>query len=73
MRNVKKRYEQTYLCLSDDRKPINLVTTAAELGHANATTTANIYAHQVARARAEAAGVRAGVFETLNRKERKAQ
>ena len=44
MRNVKKRYEQTYPCLSDDRKPINLVTTAAELGHANATTTANIYA-----------------------------
>ena len=51
---------------------INLVTTAAELGHANATTTANIYAHQVARARAEAAGVRAGVFETLHRKDRKA-
>ena len=52
---------------------IDLVTTAAELGHANATTTANIYAHQVARARAEAAGVRAGVFETLHRKNRKAQ
>ena len=46
---------------------IDLVTTAAELGHANATTTANIYAHQVARARAEAAGVRAGVFETLDK------
>ena len=69
----KKRYRQTYPCPSDDRKRINLVTTAAELGHANATTTANIYAHQVARARAEAAGVRAGIFKTLNRKDQNAQ
>ena len=46
---------------------IDLVTTAAELGHCNATTTATIYAHQIARARAEAAGVRAGVFSTLRK------
>ena len=44
---------------------VDLVTAATELGHANATTTANIYAHQVARARAEAGGVRAGVFASL--------
>lgn len=41
---------------------VDLVTTAAELGHANATTTATIYAHQIAIARATAADVRAGVF-----------
>ena len=35
---------------------VDLVTTAAELGHANATTTATIYAHQIAIARATAAG-----------------
>ena len=52
---------------------IGLFTTAAELGHANATTTAKIFAHQVAYARAEAAGVRDDVFETLYRKDRKAQ
>lgn len=44
---------------------VDLVTTATELGHANATTTANIYAHQVAKRRAEAAVVRSGVFATL--------
>lgn len=41
---------------------VDLVTTAAELGHANATTTATIYAHQIAIARATAAEVRGGVF-----------
>ena len=41
---------------------VDLVTTAAELGHANANTTATIYAHQIAIARAIAADVRAGVF-----------
>ena len=51
---------------------IDLVTTAAELGHANATTTATIYAHQIALARAKAATVRAGVFATLDKlKEKK--
>ena len=44
---------------------VDLVTAATELGHANATSTANIYAHQVARARAAAGGVRAGVFSIL--------
>ena len=46
---------------------VDLVTTAAELGHANATTTATIYAHQIALARANAADVRAGVFATLDK------
>lgn len=41
---------------------VDLVTTANELGHANATTTATIYAHQIAIAKARAANVRAGVF-----------
>lgn len=41
---------------------VDLVTTAAELGHANANTTAMIYAHQIAVARATASNVRAGVF-----------
>ena len=41
---------------------VDLVTIAAELGHANANTTATIYAHQIAIARATAADVRAGVF-----------
>ncbi len=45
----------------------DLVTTAAELGHANANTTAMIYAHQIALARAAAADVRAGVFATLDK------
>ena len=44
---------------------IDPVTTANELGHANANTTQAIYAHQIARARAEASGVRTGVFSVL--------
>ena len=44
---------------------IDPVTTANELGHADANTTNAIYAHQIARARAEASGVRAGVFSVL--------
>ena len=44
---------------------IDPVTTANELGHSNANTTQAIYAHQIARARAEASGVRAGVFSVL--------
>ena len=44
---------------------VDLVTTAAALGHANANTTASIYAHQIAVARANAADVRAGVFASL--------
>ena len=44
---------------------IDSVTTANELGHADANTTNAIYAHQIARARAEASGVRAGVFSIL--------
>ncbi len=34
---------------------IDLVTAASELGHADATTTAKIYAHQIAEAKAKAA------------------
>ena len=45
---------------------VDIVTTATELGHASPTTTANMYAHQIAVARAKAADVRAGVF--ANRK-----
>lgn len=41
---------------------VDLVTTAHELGHANATTTANIYAHVVEESRAKAAEVRSKVF-----------
>lgn len=41
---------------------VDLVTTANELGHANATTTATIYAHQIAIAQAKAANARAGIF-----------
>ena len=41
---------------------VDLVTTANELGHANATTTVSIYAHQIAQAKAKAENVRAGVF-----------
>ena len=44
---------------------IDPVTTANELGHADANTTQSIYAHQIARARAVASGVRAGVFSVL--------
>ncbi len=41
---------------------IDIVTTAGELGHADATTTAKIYAHQIAEAKAKAAEVRSNVF-----------
>ena len=43
---------------------VDLVTAAAEMGHASPSTTANIYAHQFAIARAKAAAVRGGVFST---------
>lgn len=32
---------------------VDIVTTANELGHTNAMTTANIYAHQIAMAKAK--------------------
>lgn len=41
---------------------VDLVTAANELGHANATTTATIYAHQIAEAKAKAAEARSSVF-----------
>ena len=43
---------------------VDIVTAAAEMGHASPSTTANIYAHQFAVARAKAAAVRGGVFST---------
>jgi len=42
---------------------VDLVTTANELGHSNATTTATIYAHQISEAKAKAENVRADVFK----------
>lgn len=42
---------------------IDLVTTAHELGHNNATTTASIYAHQIEQAQAKATEARASVFQ----------
>ena len=42
---------------------VDIVTAANELGHSSATTTANIYAHQIAEAKAKAQNVRAGVFK----------
>ena len=42
---------------------VDIVTAANELGHASATTTATIYAHQIAEAKARAEDVRAGVFK----------
>jgi len=42
---------------------VDIVTAANELGHASATTTATIYAHQIAEAKAKAENVRAGVFK----------
>ena len=45
----------------------NLIIHYPEMGHANATTTATIYAHEIALARANAADVRAGVFATLDK------
>lgn len=50
---------------------VDIVTTANELGHANATTTANIYAHQIAMAKARAAEVRGGVFSNRDQKTRR--
>lgn len=50
---------------------VDLVTTANEMGHANATTTAMIYAHQIAIAQARAAEVRAGVFAGRDTKSRR--
>ncbi len=47
---------------------VDLVTTANERGHANATTTATIYAHQIAIAQAKAANVRAGIFTSKDAK-----
>lgn len=41
---------------------VDLVTAAHELGHANASTTATIYAHQIEEAQAKATEVRASVF-----------
>ena len=41
---------------------VDVVTAAAEMEHASPSTTANIYAHQFAIARAKAANVRGGVF-----------
>lgn len=41
----------------------DLVTVASDVGHANATTTANIYAHQIAEAKAKAAESRSSVFK----------
>lgn len=41
---------------------IDLVTAANELGHADATTTAKIYAHQISEAKARASEVRTNVF-----------
>jgi integrase len=45
---------------------IDLVTTANELGHSNATTTAMIYAHQIATAKALASESRSSVFKHRN-------
>lgn len=45
---------------------VDLVTTAAELGHANAATTTTIYAHQIAVARARASNIRGSVFRYRN-------
>ena len=42
---------------------VDIVTTANELGHASATTTATIYAHQIAEAKAKAENVRASIFK----------
>lgn len=50
---------------------VDLVTTANELGHTNATTTAMIYAHQISIAKINAANVRAGVFAPQSTKTRK--
>ena len=41
---------------------VDIVTAANELGHSSATTTANIYAHQIAEAKAKAEDARSCVF-----------
>ncbi len=46
---------------------VDLVTTANELGHANATITATIYAHQIAHAKAKAEEARSSVFSHRKR------
>lgn len=43
---------------------VDLVTAAGELGHSNATTTATIYAHQIAEARAKADDARFSIFSS---------
>lgn len=47
---------------------VDIVTTANELGHASATTTAAIYAHQIAEAKAKAENVRAGIFKQTKKR-----
>lgn len=49
------RHTAASIMVSDQ---IDIVTVAAELGHADPHTTAKIYAHQISLARAKAAGVR---------------
>lgn len=51
---------------------VDLVTAAGELGHANATTTANIYAHQIAEAKAKAEEARSGVFSRRQKPQKQA-
>lgn len=41
---------------------VDLVTTAGELGHANASTTATIYAHRIQEANEKAFAARSSVF-----------
>lgn len=43
---------------------VDLVTAARELGHSSPITTATIYAHEIAIARAKAADARSGVFSS---------
>ena len=51
---------------------VDLVTTANELGHANATTTAMIYAHQISIAKAKATNVRVwGCFPGIKKPKKK--
>ena len=52
---------------------VDLVATAAELGHANVSTTTNIYAHQIAKSRVLAANIRGGVFAVQDKKDEKSQ
>ena len=50
---------------------VGIVTTANELGHTNATTTANIYAHRIAMAKARAAEICGGIFSNRDQKTRR--